>query len=645
MNKIVFWKIKIFFIAFFLSISFIFIFNNIFFINSNLIDIKAGVLIFGLIFGPIGAFANALSVFFLGLYYGLNIFISLLNSIIIFISSLIPYVLWYTIFRNEEHELINFSSVYNVLKFILISLISSLIMTIVNFGVNNFLWDILYFLLTIVSFSFFMGSIIILNYLDIGFYIPIKDSKFFDNISFFNYLNKHPKIYDLFLIITTCFYLFYLFVPNKLSLICILVLLSLFLLKPIKKIDFKKYSLNKYTVNLSKKDISFVENLIIMMIILQVIFFISVFFLFKYRIFIYTFSFNPELSLTILCFIALLIVSIPFLLITLFLEKNIFNPIEKISFSIKNYITKGKLSQNNIQIIKDYEKKFANKNIIGDLSYSLIKMNSDLEKHIEEITNLNMEQERIKTELDIAKKIQESSIPHNFEIFKQFDINVEGISLPAKSVGGDFFDFFMIDKENVAFIIGDASGKGIPASLFMFISRYMIKQQIFNEYKDINSDNKLSRVFYNINNILYEGNSEKMFLTSWAGVLNINSGKLDFVNAGHEPPIIKNDGKVKFLDVNPNLVLGILKNYEYDSSSIILDKGDRVILYTDGVTDANNNLGEFFGNKRLLNSVNNDNLSVSQEIKNIMETIGKFIQIQEQFDDLTILIFEFNKNK
>lgn len=208
---------------------------------------------------------------------------------------------------------------------------------------------------------------------------------------------------------------------------------------------------------------------------------------------------------------------------------------------------------------------------------------------------------------------------------------------PAKEVGGDFYDFFLIDEDYLAIVIGDVSGKGIPAALYMIIAKSIIKEN-FKFFKEPD------KLFNYLNNDLLEFNSEDMFITSWMGIINLKTGKLSFVNAGHDPPLARLNNEYKWLKTDPNFVVGVIENIDYDIHEIQLNNEDKILLYTDGVTEANNDYNGFFSKENLMKSFSaHEDLTVEEDIAYIKKEISKFTKGQEQFDDITILLVKFYK--
>ena len=249
--------------------------------------------------------------------------------------------------------------------------------------------------------------------------------------------------------------------------------------------------------------------------------------------------------------------------------------------------------------------------------------------------NAAAEQKRA-SELEIATKIQSSALPVNFPKTPYFAIFAS--MTPAKEVGGDFYDFFYIDENHFAFLIADVSGKGIPAALFMMNAKSLLKSNILSGYDLSNAINKT-------NNELCAMNNAEMFLTAFIAVLDIQTGELEFVNAGHNPPLIKLNDKFEYLNTDSNLVISVMKNFEYKSSKILLKPENSVFMYTDGVVEAQNNKEELYGENRLANVLNEENLSSNDSIIKVKADVDKFSESANQYDDITMLSVKYLSSK
>lgn len=273
---------------------------------------------------------------------------------------------------------------------------------------------------------------------------------------------------------------------------------------------------------------------------------------------------------------------------------------------------------------------------LSDLADSFNNMTGELNKYIKELTSVMMDKERLETELDVAKRIQVSMLPTKFPNYEEFDIIAS--MTPAKKVGGDFYDFFFIDEEHLAFNIADVSGKGVPAALFMGKAKALIKDSL-------KFTGDPSKALFVVNNQLCEDNDEGMFVTAFAGVLNIKTGELVYANAGHNPPLVysKENEQYEYIKPKANFILAAMSNLRYKNESITLKKGERIFCYTDGVTEAMDISNSLYSEDRLLKTLNSEdvkNKSIQEVLEYVKNDIDKFSSGVQQADDITMLSIE-----
>ncbi|MDD6835026.1 MAG: SpoIIE family protein phosphatase [Solobacterium sp.] len=278
---------------------------------------------------------------------------------------------------------------------------------------------------------------------------------------------------------------------------------------------------------------------------------------------------------------------------------------------------------------------------IEDLGNSFNFMMEEMERYIDDLSKVTAEKQRIGAELDIATRIQASMLPTIFPAFpdrEEFDIYAT--MDPAKEVGGDFYDFFMVDDDHLAIVVADVSGKGVPAALFMVIGKTLIKDHT-------EKDKDLGEVFSEINNLLCESNSEELFITAFEGVLNIKTGEFRYVNAGHEMPFIyKKNEEFKPYKIKPGFVLAGMEDIRYRSGVMTLEPGDKIFQYTDGVTEATDSASQLFGMERLEASLNKvKDKEVTEILKSVKADIDEFVNVAPQFDDITMLCLEYKQYK
>ncbi len=256
--------------------------------------------------------------------------------------------------------------------------------------------------------------------------------------------------------------------------------------------------------------------------------------------------------------------------------------------------------------------------------------------YTEKQRSLAIEKSRLQSELEVANVIQHSLLPLlNDDYPGSKDLEVNGSMEAAKEVGGDFYDVFYVDQTHVAFVIGDVSGKGVPAALFMASSKIVLQ----NCVRDVP---ELAEAVAAANNALCARNEAEMFVTIWVGVLDLESGELKFVSAGHNPAVLLRDGKPEYLRIRNGFVLGGMENMRYKVNTVSLSEGDMVYLYTDGVTEAEDAKHNLFGEDRLLECFEGKSESGTADmIDNVKKSVEVFINGNSQFDDMTMLCFKW----
>jgi sigma-B regulation protein RsbU (phosphoserine phosphatase) len=275
---------------------------------------------------------------------------------------------------------------------------------------------------------------------------------------------------------------------------------------------------------------------------------------------------------------------------------------------------------------------------LGLLAGVFNQMTGELKKTIDENIREHAEKERIGTELNVASTIQTSMLPSVFPPFpdkKEFDLYA--LMQPAKEVGGDFYDFYLVNDDNLAVIVADVSGKGVPAALFMVITKTLLIE---------NSSSRLSpkKVFEKVNAKLLVNNEAGMFVTAFMGFYNIPTGRFTYSSAGHNPPLLKKkNGNFEYIKNEPCIILGWQEGAKYSENEITLEKGDILYLYTDGVTEAMNENSELFSEERLLDTVNRYGDYCAKEFLNaVKKEVDGYSGGAEQADDITMLALKIN---
>ena len=326
----------------------------------------------------------------------------------------------------------------------------------------------------------------------------------------------------------------------------------------------------------------------------------------------------------------ILVVLAAILMCFFFVKKKIVNPINKIRDTSKRMVE-------NLENEESIDVSVKTGNEIEELFDSFKEMYSDVKDYINKLGAVTAEKERIGAELDVAKHIQASMLPCIFPAFpERSEIDIYATMEPAKEVGGDFYDFFMVDDTHLAIVMADVSGKGVPAALFMVIGKTLIKDHT-------TPGRDLGKVFTEVNQLLCESNSEELFITAFEGVLDLVTGEFVYVNAGHEMPFIcKAGGNFESYKIRAAFVLAGMEGMKYRAGSMMLEPGDKIFQYTDGVTEATNVNNELYGMERLgtiLNKVKNG--TPHDILPAVKRDIDEFVGEAPQFDDITMLCLEY----
>ena len=319
-------------------------------------------------------------------------------------------------------------------------------------------------------------------------------------------------------------------------------------------------------------------------------------------------------------------------------DKALIKPINKLSEAARSFVQDRSSGQKKDSAVSRLKIRTGDE--VETLCDSVKQMEQDINNYITNLTAVTAEKERIGAELDVATHIQSSMLPSIFPAFPdrpEFDIYAT--MNPAKEVGGDFYDFFMVDESHLAVVMADVSGKGVPAALFMVIGKTLIKDHTL-------PDTDLSTVFAEVNNILCESNSEDLFITAFEGVLDLVTGEFRFVNAGHEPPFLRRaGGDFELYKVRPGFVLAGMEDMRYKGGSMTLFPDDKIFLYTDGVTEATDANDNLYGMERLETVLNRVADRTPEEVLPAVKAdIDAFVGAAPQFDDITMLCLTYKKS-
>ncbi|MBQ1311856.1 MAG: SpoIIE family protein phosphatase [Blautia sp.] len=308
--------------------------------------------------------------------------------------------------------------------------------------------------------------------------------------------------------------------------------------------------------------------------------------------------------------------------------RHIVKPIEVMTQNIIESSQTGKMFE--------MKKVYRTDDEIEVLAEAFLDLSTKTRKYIKDITRITREKERVSTELQMANRIQNSMIPNVFPPFpgrSEFDIYAS--MTPAREVGGDFYDFFLIDQNHLCMVMADVSGKGIPAALFMMISKVILQSCAM-------LGKGAGEILVKTNQAICSSNQVDMFVTVWTGILEISTGKITAANAGHEYPAILRDGRFSLIRDKHGLVIGGMQGIKYREYTITLEPGDKLFLYTDGIPEASDSDYKMFGTQKMLDALNQDTKAAPKQIlANVKAAVEDFVQGAEQFDDMTMLCLEY----
>ena len=629
--------------------------------------------VLSLLWGPIAVLGFCImeSVNFL-INYPNNPFNALI-IILIFISYCTVWKLWYSTMNKNGKEFPNMNNLYNLIKILLIFAAHSLIMltfgeiiyaelTHINKALLGFIFTDTGLLFIPASYCLTIIVLGIVHHFKIPTYAPKKQFKqIFPK-------KAYPAMWIILIFIGIFYYMINQITGwhQYLGLISILCVL-LYLLKPYDEDVFKIKDEPKNNI-FNKIHVSIILTLVIMLIILTSFPIISFSMMDLFVSFLLHNTF----------YIFLLLIA-PILIYLYFLEKKVTSPINKLS-----EILSKKISTRDDYL--EHKKNLKSINVNNEIKIlidTLLSMESDLIEYGEHLVKVTSENERYKTELKLASEIQNSMIPKDFEEFcnnvnasdeacqrlkeektnkkqnlednktkkENYDntitkhkIELRGFIKPVHEIRGDFYDYFQIDKDNIGFVIGDVDEKGVSATLIMVKAMTLIEDYT-KEYND------LSKVFYDVNNLIYEDNAENIHVDSWLGKVNIKTGELSFVNAGYINPLIRLDNaheplqnneyksNFEYLNAESTPALASSENNVYKTHTIKLNKGDGLLICTNGIIEASNPYDETYGEKRLKDCLNrHQDYDLSIIIDRIEKEIEEVRMSEKQKDDETIFI-------
>ncbi len=340
-------------------------------------------------------------------------------------------------------------------------------------------------------------------------------------------------------------------------------------------------------------------------------------------------------------FAGLILASLFVFLLTRWMNRRVINPLKSLQVSASDFVAQA--NGEDVESLNFDAPKINTQDEIQALSDALIEMTMDTKKYMTNLLIETKEREKISADLNAAAQIQDGMLPHIFPgIPERTDFELFASMNPAKEVGGDFYDFFFIDKDHLALVIADVSGKGIPAALFMVISKTIIKNRAV-----MGDSISPAKILQDANNQLCEGNGPGLFVTVWLGILDLNTGVITAANAGHEYPAIRQPGKnFELLKDSHGLVLAGLENSTYKEYEIKLEPGATIFIYTDGVPEATNAHNELFELDRLEKALNINPAAKPKDLLPIIRReVDRFVGDAPQFDDLTMLSLTYYGRK
>lgn len=600
-------------------------------------------LVFGIQFGPAAAWGISIGNLISDILSGSNVFVCLTGFIANFFYTYIPYKLWYTLRLGKEpiHP-VRLNTVLEIVKYILVVLIDSFVITVS-----------LSLIFEAAGFQSFVSSfpLLFFNNFDFAVILGIPVLSFWSKTRLRSEvpeyrentkLQRSARWLDLPLVIIAVIgvgYFFYsLFqggeVNSSLALgfLCVAIAgLLLYAFRPTGKVEPLPPSREGVKISIKAKvTIGFLLLTLVFLVLLAVVSYNAL-------------KVGGELNrLEVWNYIYLVLgitINLLYGIAILFLwyvERNITTPVEQLSYLTELYARQEHEHDENLAMrLQQLADTIPQRDEIGALAVSFRNMIGELDDYMANLAAVTADKERIATELNVATQIQASMLPCIFPAFpgrREFD--VYATMTPAKEVGGDFYDFFLVDDDHLALVIADVSGKGVPAALFMVIAKTLLKNAAQTGLSP-------KAILEKVNNQLCESNEAEMFVTVWLGIYEISTGKLTAANAGHEYPAVKHkNGKFELFKDTHGFVLAGMEGSRYREYELDLKAGDMLFVYTDGVAEATDAANTLYGTERMLDALN---LACEEEavpedlLRNVKKSIDRFVGEAPQFDDITML--------
>lgn len=593
--------------------------GNIWFDNNYIHLELSALLLLSLLLGPYAILGFGISEL---LYWILVLDMTNATVIILSLSSILvlgimPWKLWYLVKPKRGFEIPNMNSFNSFAKIIIIVLFMILQTYIFSHLIFNETFGLsleTFYMIFILGLILLLLGMGVFGELNIAVYTPKQIQKFMPR-----------RLHDMSLVIAIILSIATLNKPNNLCLFLILIFYTIFLIKPYDEDVFKINNTQKLTIFYK----TFISIFIILIIIPTFLLISST-----------GLGINEQgiasefINYLVILSGFFLAILIPLAIYMYFLEKQVINPINQLSAYLFEEINDDVDLDN---LVNNLNSITVN-NEIKSLSESMLNMEKEFVDYSANLLDVTKEKERYETEIKLAHEIQNSMIPTDFEKFNENNnLSLWGFMKAAHAVGGDFYDYFKIDEENIGFVIGDVSGKGVSTALILVKAMTLIR-----DYATYYPD--LSDALYEVNNELCKNNVKELFVGCFLGKFNTKTGELCYVNAGHKPPLIRqNTGDFEFINDKPGLLLAGMENMHYKNHTIHLRPNDTLLLYTDGVTYANNGNGNFYGERNLQKILNqNKDNELSIIIKSIEEDINRFCENKELTDDIAMLIIKMN---
>lgn len=599
-------------------------------------------LVFGIQFGPAAAWGISIGNLISDILSGSSTFVCFTGFVVNFFYTYIPYKLWYTLRLGKESiHPVRLNTVLEIVKYILVVLIDSFITTVS-----------LSLIFEAAGFQSFFSSfpLLFFNNFDFAIILGIPVLSFWNKTRLRSVvpeyranakLQRGSRWLDLPLVIIAVigvgYFLYSLFqggtVVNRSlasGFLCVAMAgLVVYAFRPTGKVEPLPPQREGVKISIKAKvTIGFLLLTLVFLILLAVVSYNAL-------------KVGGELNrLEIWNYIYLVLgitINLLYGIAILFLwyvERNITTPVERLSYLTELYARQEHEHDESLALrLQQLADKIPQGDEIGALAVSFRNMMGELDDYMENLAAVTADKERIATELNVATQIQASMLPCIFPAFpgrREFD--VYATMTPAKEVGGDFYDFFLVDDDHLAVVIADVSGKGVPAALFMVIAKTLLKNAAQTGLSP-------KAVLEKVNNQLCENNEAEMFVTVWLGIFEISTGKLTAANAGHEYPAVRHEnGEFELLKDRHGFVLAGMEGARYREYELELKAGDTLFVYTDGVAEATDAANTLYGTERMLAALNrNEKADPEELLQNVKEDIDMFVGKAPQFDDITML--------